>query len=152
MQTTATPREAYCFSLLRFGRKTAKKPTQAVRIAPPPPKERTETKPAEADAFVVTKTVAIREFRPVDVREDGDTEHEDAAGCPEQLIATVWLKPPIGVAAIGYVAVWPGWIVAVVDEADNEKSGAGVAVDIENLVMNTSEQAEVPQLDVAFNG
>jgi hypothetical protein len=63
------------------------------------------------------------------------------------------LKPPTGVVVILYVAVCPALTAAVVDEADREKSGVGVAVETENLVTNAFEQeGQMPELTLPFDG
>ena len=48
-------------------------------------------------AVVVTVTLAVEAVAPLNVTEEGEREQVDAGGCPEQVSATVWLKPFDGV-------------------------------------------------------
>jgi hypothetical protein len=78
-------------------------------------------RPAEVPE-VVTVTVAVEADVPLSDMELGDTEQVDWTGAPRQLSGTVWLNPSTGDTFTEYVAGWPGVTVAVVGEADREKS------------------------------
>jgi hypothetical protein len=67
-------------------------------------------------------TIAVKVCVPVKVTEAGDTLHVPAAGAPEQLSATVPVKPLMGATLSVYTTDLPAFTVCELGEAEAKKS------------------------------